>query len=175
MELRSRIPNEPKGRTITLGNKSYPFKPNERGHNVCEVKDKAHAAHLLALDAGAAYERYDPENAVDQKIVTDAPRPADTGTEPLRAASQGLDDPLATGTEKVDEVPDSENSVDDAEQTARLNAAARSNEQEGELERLTALPRKKLRAEYEAAYGKAAPKNWGDGAVIKKLLQKKKG
>lgn len=56
-----KVPNEPEGKTISLGETVYGFKPDANGENVCEVADKAHVAHLLALDDGRAYALHSSE------------------------------------------------------------------------------------------------------------------
>lgn len=53
--------NRPNGTEVELDGKKYHFKPNEKGHEVCEVTDKAHIKRLLSI--AEAYEPYDPDDA----------------------------------------------------------------------------------------------------------------
>lgn len=79
-------PNEPEGRHVTLGRVVYHFKPNEKGHNVCDVTDEAHAQRLLEITEGyRVYEGVAVEPPAPPPIVKPIGRRQvpDEGAEPV--------------------------------------------------------------------------------------------
>lgn len=70
--------NRPNGTEVELDGQKYHFKANEKGHEVCEVTEKAHVKRLLSI--AEAYEPYDPSDAPVSTAVNTNMAGAQSGT-----------------------------------------------------------------------------------------------
>jgi hypothetical protein len=144
--VRSKSPNEPKGRSITMkdGTK-YDFRPNSEGVNVCEVADKDHINHLC----GNISEGYCP---ADPKLAAELEAARNKKTEVVEA------DPLA-GTEKVVDT-----TAEPVPEDPKPGEVARSGKD------YNGLTRKELEAEYEKSFGQKPHPQMKDATILKRLV-----
>jgi hypothetical protein len=153
----SKIPNEPDGRTVTIGENTYDFAPNTRGHNVCEVEDKSHLSRFLAIDEGAAYELYDPD-ATKKAAATPKAAPA----------RQKKGDPFSTQKDEI--LDDSAHVPSDAElMRDRDDSQDAKIELKGDAEKFGKMTRKQLEAAFKKRFGRKPSTQTENAAIIARL------
>jgi hypothetical protein len=141
--LRSKIPNEPKGRTVKMADGTdYHFRPNAEGFNECHVTDEGHINRLLEIAEG--YEPADPE--LRAKLAPKAVQVA-AAADPLK------------GTDKV---------VDTTKEPVPADTPPGQVARSGRD--YNGLTRNELEAEYEKTFGAKAHPNMKDSTILARLM-----